>query len=216
MNLIDAMSTNGTCRRYKTDPVPEDCLARMVGAARWAPSGGNRQPLRFVIVRERAIKEALRDLYLPIWEEYLAQANRGRQQAAVRPRLIDEVDHFARHLADIPVMIVVCARLADVHPTDQALGRLSIVGGASIYPAVQNLLLAARAEGLGTALTTLLCAVEPTVKTLLDIPDEISTAAMVTVGWPERPFPARLSRRPLQEMAFLERYGKPWPAAGDS
>ena len=94
-----------------------------------------------------------------------------------------------------------------MQPTDAALDRLSVVGGASIYPAVQNVLLAARAEGLGSALTTLLCAAEPEVKTLLGIPDDIATAAMVTIGWPARAFVRRLNRRPLTEFAFTDTYG---------
>ncbi len=105
-------------------------------------------------------------------------------------------------------MLVVCARLADVHPTDTELGRLSIVGGASVYPAIENILLAAREAGLGTALTTLLCAVEAEVKVLLRVPDDISTAAMVTIGWPAKPFPRKLTRRPLSEFAFTDRYGE--------
>jgi nitroreductase len=78
---------------------------------------------------------------------------------------------------------------------------------------VQNLLLAARAEGLGTALTTLLCAVEPQVKELLAIPADISTAATIALGWPAQPFPRRLNRKPLREIAFGDRYGEPLPGA---
>jgi len=107
------------------------------------------------------------------------------------------------------VLIVVCAQLSDLLATDRHLDRLSIVGGASVYPAVQNLLLSARAEGLGTALTTLLCALEPQVKGLLEIPDGIATAATVTLGYPARAFPKRLARRPLGEICFADAYGAP-------
>ena len=93
--------------------------------------------------------------------------------------------------------------------TDRHLERLSLVGGASVYPAVQNLLLSARAEGLGTALTTLLCAVEPQVVQLLGIPDGVATAATVTLGYPARPFPRRLARRPLAELVFGDAWGTP-------
>ena len=86
---------------------------------------------------------------------------------------------------------------------------MSIVGGASVYPSVQNLILSARAEGLGTALTTLLCAVEPEVKTLLAIPDDVATAAMVALGYPARGFPKKLTRRPLGESCFADSYGAP-------
>jgi len=215
MDLGTVMRTNGACRFYKPDPIPDEILASVLDAARWGPTGGNRQPVSFVVVRDRAKKEKLRDLYLPIWEPYCEAARQGAIRVGAKSVLLDNADHFARHMADIPVMLVVCARLADVHPTDHKLGRLSIVGGASVYPAVQNVLLAARAAGLGTALTTLLCEEEPAVKALLGIPDDVSTAAMVTIGWPARPFPKQLTRRPLSEMAFLDHYGNSLPGAAD-
>lgn len=207
MELTEIMRTNGTCRFYKQDPVSDAVLAEVLDAARWGPTGGNRQPVSFVVVRDRKKKEALRDLYLPIWIPYFAAAKAGTVRIGAKTALLENADYFAQHLADIPVMLVVCARLADVHPTDNHLGRLSIVGGASVYPAVQNVLLAARAAGLGTALTTLLCEQEPIVKALLKIPDDVSTAAMVTIGWPEKAFPTKLTRRPLSEIAFVEEYG---------
>ena len=208
MDLIEAMRTNNTCRYYRSDPVSDEVLTRVLDAARWAPSGGNRQPLSFVAIRDAEKKCRMQELYLPFWEPYVKGVERGEVNVDGRPGLIEDADHFARHLAEVPIMLVVCARLADIHATDAELGRLSIVGGASIYPAVQNMLLAARAEGLGTALTTLLCAAEPQVKQLLEIPAEVSTAAMVALGWPAKPFPRRLSRRPLSEMAFADRYGE--------
>src|SRR5262249_54840908 len=128
---------------------------------------------------------------------------------APRPKLLENADHFAHHLDEIPVLIVVCAQLSDLLATDRHLERLSIVGGGSVYPAVQNLLLAARAESLGTALTTLLCTSEPQVKALLGIPDGIATAAMVALGYPARPFPRKLARRPLSETCFSDVYGTP-------
>jgi nitroreductase len=114
-----------------------------------------------------------------------------------------------RHLDEVPVLIVVCAQLGDLLATDRHLDRLSIVGGASVYPSVQNLLLSARAEGLGTALTTLLCAVEPQVKELLRIPDGVATAAMIPLGYPAKAFPRKLARRPLEETCFADVWGEP-------
>ena len=213
MDLLDAIRTTPTCRFYSPEPVPEALLARVLDAARYAPTGGNRQPVRFVAVRDAAKRRRLAGLYLPHWERYFAQVTRGERNVGAPPRIVANADHFARHLAEVPVLIVACAKLDDVHPTDAALGRLSIVGGASVYPALQNLLLAARAEGLGTALTTLLCAEEPAVKELLAIPPELATAATIALGWPARPFPQRLSRRPLREIAFLDRYGDALPGA---
>ncbi len=213
MELSEIMRTNGTCRFYKPDPVSDDVLARVLDAARWGPTGGNRQPVSFVVVRERQKKETLRDLYLPIWKPYFAAAKEGTLKVGSKGGLLDNANYFAEHMAEIPIMLVVCARLADVHPTDNGLGRLSIVGGASVYPAVQNVLLAARAAGLGTALTTLLCEEEAKVKALLKIPDEVSTAAMVTIGWPAKAFPKKLTRRPLSEIAFVDEYGSGLPGA---
>jgi len=103
----------------------------------------------------------------------------------------------------------VCAVLADLTTPDAALDRVGVVGGASIYPAVQNLLLTARELGLGAALTTLVCAYEPAVKELLAIPDGVATAGMIVLGWPARPLATRLTRRPLKDAVFAERYGEP-------
>lgn len=208
MELNDILKSNGTCRFYKPDDVSDEVLAEVLDAARWAPSGGNRQPLSFVVVRDKNKKKTLQELYLPFWNDYVAGVKAGETRIGALPKILTDADHFANHLVDIPVLLVVCANLADVHPTDTELGRLSVVGGASIYTGVENLLLAARQAGLGSALTTLLCAKEPEVKELLNIPEHISTAAMVTLGWPERPFPSKLRRQPLEEIVFSESYGE--------
>ncbi len=213
MDLSQALRTNNTCRYYKKDPVPDDVLVRLFDAARFAPNGGNRQPTRFIAVRDPANKKALRDLYLPYWQGYMKGVDVGAIKIKGVRRMIEAANFFAENFHEVPVIVVVCARLEDVHPTDNELGRLSIVGGASVYPAVQNLLLTARAEGLGTALTTLLCHEEPKVKEMLGIPEDVSTAAHITVGYPEKDFPKRLLRRPLTESAFVERYGEVLPGA---
>lgn len=207
MDFDAVIRTTGTCRFYRPDPIPDDVLARVLDATRWAPTGGNRQGVRFVVVRDADRRGALRDLYVPLWEQYAARA-RVRPEAPL-PRLLANADHMARHLHEVPVLVVVCAQLKDLMATDRHLDRLTIVGGASVYPAVQNLLLAARAAGLGTALTTLLCAVEPQVKALLGIPDGVATAAMVPMGYPARDFPATLARKPLDASVFAETWGAP-------
>ncbi len=210
MELERVLESAGTCRHYRRDPVPREVLRRVLGAARWAPSGGNRQPVRFVVVEQEPAKRALAALYLPRWEAYAGRRLEALKAGGVAlPRVLAGADHMARHLAEIPVLVVVCFCAADVFATDAGLGRTSVVGGASVYPAVQNLLLKARDEGLGAALTTLLCPDEEAVKALLAIPGELGTAALIALGWPEHPFPQRLSRRPLDEIAFSERYGQP-------
>ena len=210
MEFTDVIRSTNTCRYYKPDAIDDTVLAEVLSAARWGPSGGNRQPVSLIAVRDPATKQKLQDLYLPIWDAYLTRLLDGSARVGGSSKIVDDADHFARHMADIPVLIVVCARLADVHPTDAELDRLSIVGGASVYPAVQNLLLAARNAGLGTALTTLLCGAEPQAKDVLKIPSDVSIAAMVTLGWPVKNFPKKLNRRTLSEMAFIDTYGDPF------
>jgi nitroreductase len=208
MDLYEAIESNGTCRFFKPDPVPRDVMRRALSAARFAPSGGNRQPVRFVVVTERKLREQLAALYLPRWQAYVGAMTRGGIRVDTLPAMIRNADHFANHLADVPALVVAGARLADCYATDTELGRLSVVGGASIYPAVQNFLLGCRAEGLGTALTTLLVAEEPKIKPLLGFPDDVATAAFIAVGWPAKPFPKKLRRRELDEFCFSNRYGQ--------
>lgn len=215
MDAIEVMRTTGSCRRFRADPVPGDVLARVFDAARFGPQGGNRQPVRYIVVRDPATKRRLAERYLarvePIVEGYRSGAYRvGETEPADElPPLLRDVQHLAAHLAEVPVLVVVCAVFAALYRSDAELGRPEIVGGASVYPSVQNLLLAARTEGLGACLTTLLCADEPEVKKLLGIPDNVITAAMIPLGYPERPLPTRLSRRPLAELVYADRYGAP-------
>jgi nitroreductase len=207
MDFRETVETTSTCRFYRSDPVPEDVLRRVLDATRWAPTGGNRQGVRLVVVRDAAKRRALADLYLPLWEQYASRA--VAKPGAPLPKLLQNADHMARHLHEVPVHVVVCAQTADLMATDRHLPRVSVVAGASIYPAVQNLLLAARAEGLGTALTTLLCAVEPKVKELLAIPENVATAALVPMGYPALGFPTKLSRRPLEDSVYGDAWGRP-------
>jgi nitroreductase len=210
MDLSEVIKSTNTCRFYQPKPVADEDIAATLDAARFGPSGGNRQPVSFIVVKDNATKKQMQSLYLPFWETYIQAIDEGMVRLGSKDKgIVGAADHFARNLAEIPVFIVVCAQLADCHATDTDLGRLSIVGGASIYPAVQNVLLKARSIGLGTALTTLLCHVEPQIKQLLNIPEDISTAAMITMGWPSKKFPTKLCRRPLSEIAWAEKYGSP-------
>jgi nitroreductase len=124
-------------------------------------------------------------------------------------RRVRRADEYANHLDEVPLHLVLGVRLGDLAVTDAQLRRQSIVGGASIYPFAQNLLLALRAEGLGAALTTLLVPAEDEVKRLLQIPDDIALAGHIGVGYRADPWPQRLARRPVEEFAFLERFGEP-------
>jgi nitroreductase len=215
MELLEAMRCAPTSRRFKPDAVPRELLVRALDNARFAPSGGNRQGWRVVVVEEPARRTALRDLYLPRWRAYTEHTGAARllvdpeQADSRRARMVRLADEYAERLDEVPVHLVVGVRLEDLAVTDAELPRQSIVGGASIYPFVQNLLLALRGEGLATAMTTLLVPAEADVRRLLEIPEEIALAAHIGVGYRADPWPGRLSRRPVQEFAFSERFGEP-------
>jgi nitroreductase len=208
VDLIEAMTTTGTCRYFRDDPVPDEVLVSAFSAARFAPQGGNRQPVRWIVVRDPERKRRLAEWYLEPWKAYLAGIGTGDVQVGALPKAVTDADYFAEHLHEVPALIVVCAELDGLHPTDNELGRLSVVGGGSIYPTVQNFCLALRAQGVASAMTTLLCYFEPQVKELLGIPDGLITAAHIAVGYPARGFPAKLSRLPVEQVAFAETYGE--------
>ena len=215
MDLHEAMRCAPTTRRFKPDPVPAEALMRALDSARFAPSGGNRQGWRVLVVRGDELRAKLRDLYLPGWREYMQQT--GGALVLSEPEKFDtkvvrnvrRADEYANGLDRVPVHLVVGVRLEDLAVTDAKLSRQSIVGGASVYPFVQNLLLALRAEGLGAALTTLLVPAEAEVKRLLAIPDGIALAAHIGVGYRADPWPSQLARKAVAEFAFAERYGEP-------
>jgi nitroreductase len=213
MDVYEAMRSAPTSRRFTEEPVPRELLVRALDSARFAPSGGNRQGWRVVVVEDPGRRAALRDLYLPHWRAYLEQTGGARMLDepdsfdATRVRMVRRADDYARGLAQIPTHLVVGVRLEDLAVTDAQLPRQSIVGGASVYPFVQNLLLGLRAEGLGAALTTLLVPAEAEVRRLLEIPEEVAIAAHIGVGYRAEPWPERLARRPVEEFAFAERFG---------
>jgi nitroreductase len=215
MELYEAMRCAPTSRRFTGDAVSAEALRRALDAARFAPSGGNRQGWRVVVVRDADTRRALRDLYLPHWRAYMEAIGVAPMLAeperfdASRVRTLQRADEYANRLEQVPVHLVIGVRLADLAVTDAKLPRQSIVGGASVYPFVQNLLLALRAEGLGAALTTLLVPAEERVRELLEIPAEVALAAHVGVGHRADPWPRALTRRPVEDFAFAERFGRP-------
>jgi nitroreductase len=215
MDLYEAMRCAPTSRRFTEDPVPTEALRKALDAARFAPSGGNRQGWRVIVIEDARRRAELRDLYLPSWRAYMEQTGGAQMLAhpedfdAARVRMVRRADDYATGLDRVPVHLVVGVRLEDLAVTDAALPRQSIVGGASVYPFVQNLLLALRAEGLGAAMTTLLVPAEADVKRLLEIPEEIALAAHIGVGYRADRWPSRLARKPVEEFAFAERYGQP-------
>ena len=214
MEIYDAMSTLRAVRRIRPDPIPSDVLRRVLTAATWAPTGGNHQPWRMIAVQDAALKQGMEDLYRPNWNSYIpgyeAHLSAMSDAMALSSRkALESGTYLANHMHEAPVICVFCFDFAHITVTDAGLPRQSVVGGGSIYPAVQNLLLAARTEGLGCVLTTLLCIEEPGIKNLLEIPDEWHTAAFVPLGYPVLGGHGEITRRPLTEMAFSNTFGNP-------
>lgn len=214
VGLYEAMSSLRAVRRLKPDPVPDAVLRRVLEAATWAPTGGNVQPWRVVVVRDAEPKRALGKLYAARWDVYAA-GRRGlleRAPADARERaekMLAAGDHLAAHFGESPAIVVFCFDPGRMAITDAGQDRPSVVGGGSIYPAVQNLLLACRAEGLGCVLTTLLCECEPEVRALLAIPEPWATAAAVPIGWPVLRGHGPIRRRSVEELAYGDRWEAP-------
>jgi nitroreductase len=166
--------------------------------------------VRLVVVRDRAKKERLAELYLPWWKAYFKAAEGGTRNlgeySSARKALIN-ANQFAEKLAEHPLIVVVCAKLDALQITDLELDRPAVVGGASIYPYVQNLCIALRVEGVATTITSLLVGSEPEVKELLEIPDGYLTAAHVVAGYPAKGFPVKLTRAPVEETVFIDTFG---------
>jgi nitroreductase len=218
LELYEAMRTTRAVRKLRPDPIPDEVLRRVLSAASWAPSGGNRQPFRVVVVRDPARKHTLQTLYEARWKPYAAAGRAALGALPERARARSERalaagDYLAAHLHQTPAILVFCFDPRGLQITDRELARPSVVGGGSLYPAVQNALLACRAEGLGCVLTTLSCADEPQLVRLLDLPAPWGVYAVVPIGYPVGGGHGPLTRRPVEELAFEDRFGNPlWPA----
>ena len=205
--------------RYFTDePVSREVLERVFENARFAPSGGNRQGWRVIVITDREVRRRLRELYEDPWDAYMVKTG-GRAALdagetsglpAGRLRMLQGADEFAHRFDEVPVHLVICVALDALAITDEELDRPSIVGGASVYPFVHNVLLGLRHEGLGAAFTTLLVPAEAEVKALLDIPDELAVAGHISVGHRENAWPKKLTRNPVEDFVSGERFGQPW------
>lgn len=223
MDLHEAMRTTAAAREFTTDPVADEVLYRILDHARFAPSGGNRQGWRVIVVRDPATRQALAELAVPAARRYAAQVQAGenpwntidppRVDAATIERTVPP-PRLTEPFVDAPVLVVVCVDLKVVASMDQYLPRVGIVSGGSIYPFAWNLLLAARAEGLGGTITTLAVAEEPKVQALLGLPSHVAVAAVIPLGRPVRQL-TRLRRKPVEDFATFERWGgAPLRAAG--
>jgi nitroreductase len=216
--LYELMRCAPSTRRFTEEPVSPEVLHRVLENARFAPSGGNRQGWRVVVITDPGTRRRLRELYQEPWDAYMVKtggraaldAGEASGLPAGRLRMLRGADEYAHTFDRVPVHLVIGVELDALAITDDQLDRPSIVGGASIYPFVQNILLGLRAEGLGAAFTTLLVPAEAEVKEMLGIPDGVAMAGHIAAGHRADPWPEKLSRKPVGNFAFAERYGEPW------
>lgn len=217
MQLYDVMRTTFAAREYTDDPLPDDVLWRIFDNARFAPSGGNRQGAHITVVRDPAVRRRLADLGAAAARRYYAQLQAGENPwnsihpTSVPQEVIDGTeipDTFVAPIAKAPVVLVVSVDLTVVAAIDQNLDRVGIASGASVYPLIWNILLAARNEGYGGNLTTMGVAAEEQVRGLLGIPDLQAVAAIVPLGKPVRQL-KKLRRRPVEEFITHDRFDGP-------
>lgn len=205
IGLFEALYSMKAMRRLRPDPVPRELIARVIEAGTLAPSGGNRQPWAFLVVQDpeakRFIQERYRRAFFAAYGEAMAGVEDPRLPAGTR-RMLRSAVHLAEHLHEAPVHLLCCVEkyLPD-HPTRPGQPQY-----ASIFPAVQNILLACRGLGLGATLTTLHTAAEAEIHTRLGIPDSVASPALIPIGYPLGRW-GRPERRPAGEVTSWERWG---------
>jgi len=227
MDLERALQTTGAVREFSAHPVPDEVVHHVLDTARYAPSGGNRQAWRVILVKDPDIRSRLRDLYLHGWYEYLAMGAAGLVPwAPITDRHAEEEARrhseqlaanaakgpggFAEHLDDVPVLLVLVADLRALAAVDRDLDRYTMVGGASVYPFAWSILLAAHGAGLGGVLTTMLVHEEDQVRALLGVPPEWAVAGALALGYPaEGKRPTKLRRTPVEGFASVNRFDGP-------
>jgi nitroreductase len=217
VDFFAVVDTQRALRRFRPDPVPDAAIRRILEAATRAPSARGAEPWFFVVVRNTAKRAAIGRLYGAAWNTAArltstTDADRDIKHRPHYSRMMAAVSEMAAHLEAAPVLVACCLDHAQLGPIAGPVGSLRSPGAAyaSIFPAVQNLCLAARALGLGTTLTTLHAAFEADLKALLGMPDHVEVAALVPLGYPlDRFGPTR--RKTVDEVAFLDTWGTPLP-----
>ncbi len=214
MELYDVMRTTFAARDFTDDSLPDDVLWRIFDNARFAPSGGNRQGAHITVVRDADTRRRLSELGAPAARRYIAQLKAGENPwNPVRPSAVpqDVIDNteipetFVAPFIQAPVVLAVSVDLSVVAAIDQNLDRIGLAGGASVYPLVWNILLAARNEGYGGTFTTMAIAREEQVRQLLGIPDAHALVAVVPLGKPTRQL-TKLRRQAVPEFITRERF----------
>lgn len=221
IGVFEAIHTARALRRLKPDPVPDELITRILDSAIRAPSASNVQNWAFVVVKDAGQRRRVADIYRKAFT-MMSTIFRDRRPAphqtqASYSRMMGAADRLANHLHEVPVMIVagLMVPAATHQPSPENAARVAaarpLISGASIYPAVQNMLLACRALGLGSVLTTIHAYYNDEVRAVLDLPAEFMTYAMLPIGYPEEGFGhGPVKRRPLTEVASVDRWGNSW------
>ena len=206
--VFEIMRTTRSMRRLKPDPVPDALIRRILEAGAWAANGGNTQKWRFLVVKDPAVKQAVQTYYKRAFEKvvgprYRTSAPPPGVTAEAYQRQFSAVEHLTEHYHEAPIWIVACLEDGPSDPPRWA--------GASIYPAVQNMLLAARALGLGSTLTTRHLLYERETETALGLPPGVHSYAILPIGWPMGHF-GPVGRGRLEEIVYAEKWGQPYEA----
>ncbi|MCC6764704.1 MAG: nitroreductase family protein [Deltaproteobacteria bacterium] len=214
--VFEIMYSLRSMRRLKADPVPDELIWKVLDAGVRAPSGGNVQPWRFLVVRDAETKRFIQERYKRGWDRYLVASMQAAATAAVpmteaaaaRMKMVAAASHLAEHLHEAPVLLLVCMapRRMELSPDPESRPPSPAALYASIFPAVQNVLLACRACGLGATLTTLHLHYEDAIKERLGIPAEIETVALLPIGWPVGRF-GPVARASVETLTYWDRWG---------
>ncbi len=223
MELRHALRTTGATRTFTDRVISRDSIASILDDARFAPSGGNRQAWRVIVVEDPAKRLALRDIYLDTWHDYIAHVLGGlipfsplasdadRAVAAAKRDdaiAISKPDGFAETLHEAPALLLVLADLSLLAALDRDLERYQFAGGGSIYPFVWNIILAARDRGLGGVMTTMAVRYEQRVFDLFDVPEGFGVAAVVALGEPTKAL-SKLTRQDVASFATYDSFSGP-------
>ena len=217
MELRDGIRTTGAIRGFTDQAVDDEILQAILDDARFAPSGGNRQPWRVAVVQDANTRVKLGDAMKPVWDEYVAISATGKtpftvvdaspyQLASVTPGNVP--NDLLDNIATVPVVLAVAADLGSIAMMDKDLDRATITGGASIYPFCWSVVLSARDRGLGGVITTFASRVEPTAGPLLGLPEHWALAATIFLGYPFKQT-TKLTRRPVESFTTVNTFDGP-------
>jgi nitroreductase len=210
VDLVEALRTTGAARKFTDQPVDDHLIIDILDDARFAPSGGNRQPWRVAVVKDLAIRRRVADLMTTVWQQYRGESEQstlapfafGRSTNATP---MAEPNELLDNIERVPVVLALAADLKSIALMDAHLDRPPITGGGSIYPFCWSILLAARARGLAGVMTTFLSRAETEAAPIVGLPQDHALAATIFLGYPVH-LNTKLSRAPVSGFATVDRF----------